>query len=72
MNQHDKDNLQFLLNSTPDTLKDWFESVDQDDHEYAMELIKLHTSEIIVHNLELADDVTDLSKAQKVLAKYRL
>lgn len=72
MNQHDKDNLQFLLTATPEVLKDWYDSVDRDDHEYALELIRLHTAEIIVYNMEQKDDVTDLSEAQKVLAKYRL
>lgn len=72
MNQHDKDNLQFLLTASPEVLKDWYDSVDRDDHEYAIELIRLHTSEIIVHNMEMADNVTDLSEARQVLAKYRL
>ena len=72
MNQHDKDNLQFLLTATPDVLKDWYDSVDRDDHEYAIELIRMHTAEIIVHNMEQNEDVTDLSEAQRVLAKYRL
>jgi hypothetical protein len=72
MNQHDKDNLQFLLTATPDVLKNWYDSVDRDDHEYAIELIRLHTAEIIVHNLEAADNVEDLSEARQVLARYRL
>jgi hypothetical protein len=72
MNQHDKDNLQFLLTATPNVLKNWYDSVNRDDHEYAIELIKMHTSEIIVHNMEAADDVEDLSEARQVLAKYRL
>lgn len=72
MNQHDKDNLHFLLTASPDVLKDWYDKVDRDDHEYAIELIKLHTAEIIVHNMEQNDDVTDLSEARQVLAKYRL
>ena len=72
MNQHDKDNLEFLLNSTPDTLKDWYDSVDGDDHEYALELIRLHSSELIVAELELTDEPEDLILATKYLAKYRL
>jgi hypothetical protein len=72
MNQHDKDNLQFLLTATPDVLKDWYDSVDRDDHEYAIELIRLHTAEIIVHNMEQSDNVTDLSEARQVLARFML
>ena len=72
MNQHDKDNLQFLLNSTPATLKDWYDKMDEDDHAYALELIRLHSSELIVAELELTDEQEDLSLAAKYLAKYRL
>ena len=72
MNQHDKDNLQFLLTATPDVLKDWYDSVDRDDHEYAIELIRLHTAEIIVHNMEQSDNVTDLFEARQVLARFML
>ena len=72
MNQHDKDNLQFLLTATPDVLKDWYDSVDRDDHEYAIELIRMHTAEIIVHNMEQNEDVTDLSEARQVLARFML
>jgi len=72
MNQHDKDNLQFLLTASPDVLKDWYDSVDRDDHEYAIELIRTHTAEIIVHNMEQNDDVTDLSEARQVLARFML
>lgn len=72
MNQHDKDNLEFLLNSTPITLKKWYDSVDGDDHEYALELIRLHSSELIVAELELTDEQEDLSIAANYLAKYRL
>lgn len=72
MNQHDKDNLEFLLNSTPASLKNWYDSVDGDDHEYALELIRLHSSEIILSELELIDEQEDLSVAAKYLAKFKL
>lgn len=39
MNKHDRKNLEFLLNADRDTLRDWYDSVDEDDHEYAMELL---------------------------------
>ena len=72
MNQHDKDNLQFLLNSTPATLKDWYDKMDGDDHEYALELIRLHSSELIIADLESTDEQEDLTLASNYLAKFRL
>ena len=72
MNQHDKDNLRFLLSASPDSLREWYESVGQDDHEYAMELIQTYKAELIVETLETNDNVEDLSDAQRILARFRL
>jgi hypothetical protein len=46
MNQDDKDNLNFLLSATPEVLKDWFESVSDDDHLYASELLAAYKLEL--------------------------
>ena len=46
MNQHDKENLNFLLSATPEVLKDWFESVEEDDHIYAAELLAAYKLEL--------------------------
>ena len=72
MNQHDKNNLSFLLNSTPETLKHWYDSVNGDDHEYALELIRQHSSEIILSRLEMTDEQEDLNLSINYLKKYRL
>ena len=40
MNKHDRDNLEFLLNATPEVLEDWYNQMDDDDIEYAVELIE--------------------------------
>ncbi len=39
MNQHDRDNLEFLLNASPEVLEDWYNQMDDDDIEYAFELL---------------------------------
>lgn len=46
MNQRDKENLNFLLNASPETLKDWYESVEEDDHIYAQELLESYRQEL--------------------------
>jgi hypothetical protein len=46
MNQHDKENLHFLLSASPEVLKDWYESVEEDDHLYASELLAAYKLEL--------------------------
>jgi hypothetical protein len=39
MNQRDRDNLEFLLNASPEVIEDWYNQMDDDDIEYAFELL---------------------------------
>jgi hypothetical protein len=39
MNEHDKNNLDFLLSISTATLKDWYEKTSSDDIEYAIDII---------------------------------
>jgi hypothetical protein len=55
MNDHDKDNLNFLLTASPEVLKDWYESVDEDDHAYAQELMAAY-----------AEELNELQKAKQI------
>jgi hypothetical protein len=61
MNQHDRDNLMFLLSIDDATFKDWYKQMDQDDHEYAQELLDMYALELKERSLEL------LVEAQLVL-----
>lgn len=47
-NDWDRDNLNFLLNSSPETLKDWEASMDEDDLAYAQELLDAYAEELRV------------------------
>ncbi len=40
MNQRDRDNLEFLLNASPEVIEDWYNQMDDDDIEYAFELLE--------------------------------
>lgn len=71
MNQHDRKNLQFLLNASPETLADWYNKMDFDDIVYACELLDAHSRELdclaeemrIEHELEkLGDQYPDASR----------
>ena len=40
MKNRDKKNLKFLMNASPETLKDWYNQSDEDDKVYALELLQ--------------------------------
>lgn len=72
MNPHDRSNLKFLMALDRDTFRNWWLSVSEDDHQYALELLDQYGKEL--NDLESTDkegstidlDVTD---AKKVLDK---
>lgn len=57
MNQHDRDNLDFLLNASPEVIQDWYEQMDEDDILYAFELLEAYSQELEIEGLatKLAD-----------------
>lgn len=72
MNDHDRANLDFILNATSATLKEWYDSLEPDDLAYAQELLYAARAELDLRMVELYDDVPDVTLANKVLDKYRL
>jgi hypothetical protein len=62
----DYNNLQYILNKTPDELHEWWFSLDDEDQAYAME--------IIVEYRKMLDEpkVEDLSLARDVLKQFML
>lgn len=56
----DYKNLQYILNKNPDELLDWWNSLDDEDQSYAMEIIieyRQILEEPIVEDLTLARDL---------------
>lgn len=78
MNDHDFQNLRFLLLASEDVLVDWFKQVDEDDHEYAIELLEAACMDDIIEILEekeqmmIDDGSFNLTEAQKYLSKFTL
>ena len=76
MNEHDRSQLEFLMSIDAKTFKDWYSKTDEDDHEYAGELLAAYAKELderaqalrIEGELELMDKT--LPDAQKVLARF--
>lgn len=48
MNEHDRDNLNFLLKCSEEGLREWFEQASEDDRQYANELLDAYEEEIKV------------------------
>jgi hypothetical protein len=53
MNKHDRDNLNFLLTIDEATFKDWYDQMEENDHEYAQELLNMYSLELKERSLEL-------------------
>jgi hypothetical protein len=45
-NDWDRDNLNFLLNASPQVIQDWDEQADEDDRIYAQELLDAYAEEL--------------------------
>jgi hypothetical protein len=79
MNQWDRDNLEFLMNSSPEVLKDFLSQADEDDIRYVMELINVartNFSEIVINSMEYGESAdrndTEFPIAIEVLSKFML
>ena len=71
MNDHDKSNLNFLLTSTSQELEKWYYAVDDEDHDYASEIMAAYSHELSLR--AMIDKPTWLfTQAQEVLARFRL
>lgn len=77
MTQYDLDNLRFLLTVSKETLKDWFNTVDEDDILYATELLEQAKTDVdakammIDMLIDKGDDI-DTTVASEYLSKFTL
>ena len=67
MSDHDLDNLAFLITSSKETIRDWFETVPEEDVEYAKTILTIASQ-------YFSDDKADIdvTQANQVLAKFML
>lgn len=74
MNNWDRSNLEFLLTASRQVLNEWHAQADEDDHAYAIELLRMARTELEMQALDLlnADTQEDLSAARSVLARFAL
>lgn len=73
MNNRDRENLEFLLTADKETLREWYNTVSEDDINYATDLLTQYGNELKVRkSLAPIDNVVDVSYANSLLNKYRL
>jgi hypothetical protein len=74
MNNWDKGNLDFILNSTDEDMEDFLSWASDEDLRYALELIQIAKNELAMQEIEMLDTKVDedLSQAQAVLERFRL
>jgi len=72
MNDWDKNNLQFILSLNEDEFEDWYACLDEDDIQYAMEILKQARTEVNMQLVALVDEVEDVSDAQSILKQFTL
>lgn len=73
MTDYDRDNLFFLLNADEETLKDWYNTVDEDDIEYASELMSEYSKELKVRAIFAeCENTQTVVDAVSALKKYML
>lgn len=71
MNKRDRDNLKFLMAIDEKTFDDWMNHADDDDIEYALQLIKIAKVELLSKQIELIDEVKDFSDAKEVIERIK-
>lgn len=69
MNAHDTANLLFLMNLSPEGLKEWFYQASEDDQKYADELIE--KAKLMVVD-EAVAQMPQFKEAQEVLKPFLL
>ncbi len=76
MNDHDRNNLNFLLNIDGETFEDWYAQTDEDDRVYAQELLALAAEELHDQARDLRIEaelsmMTTFEQAEAVIGKVK-
>lgn len=74
MNNWDKENLNFILNSNDADMEDFLSWASDEDLAYALELIQLAKAELELEQILMleTEDNLDTSQAQAILERFRL
>jgi hypothetical protein len=75
MNEWDRNNLHFILDSDEATLEDFYSWATEDDLAYALSLVREARTELLIQEADILDELltaADVADASAVLRKFQL
>ena len=78
MNEWDRNNLHFILDSDEATLEDFYSWATADDLDYALSLVRQAKTELLIQEADILDELLNdasssgLDVARGVLSKFQL
>jgi hypothetical protein len=78
MNDWDRNNLHFILDSDEETLEDFYSWATEDDLAYALSLVRQAKTELLIQEADILDEILtnatadDVADACSVLRKFQL
>jgi phage protein D len=66
MNQHDRNNLEFIMRADSDTLRDWMDQLTEDELDYASELLDQYGNELALRTAMLLVEPKDNEYSEAV------
>jgi hypothetical protein len=67
MNDWDRDNLKFIMETDDGAFDVWLDQADDRDIEYALELIRMARAELMVQEMEITDSVSNFTEANLLI-----
>lgn len=71
MNEWDRDNLEFIMNTTDESFDEWLDQADNDDIAYALELIRMAKAELMVQEMEINDNISNFNEANQLIDRIK-
>ena len=71
MNKWDRDNLDFIMNTTNEGFDEWLDQADNDDVAYALELIRMAKAELMIQEMEFTDDISNFTEASQLIERIK-
>jgi hypothetical protein len=71
MNEWDRDNLKFIMETDDGAFDKWLDQADNDDVAYALELIRMAKAELMVQEMELCDNVANFNEANQLIERIK-
>jgi len=78
MNEWDRNNLHFILDSDEETLEDFYSWATEDDLAYALSLVREAKTELLIQEADILDEILtnatadDVSEASAMLKQFQL